>query len=63
MTVGSSGTGSIGGLNLCKNTYTFTAIAVTKDMNSSSSGPVAGPVNFSGILVIANLHRCMVLPN
>ena len=27
--IGSSGTGSIGGLNLCKNMYTFTAVGVT----------------------------------
>ena len=63
ITIGSSGTGSIGGLNLCKNKYTFTAIAVTKDMNSSSSDPVTGPVNFSGILSIVNLRRCLMLPN
>ena len=49
MIIGSSGTGSVGGLNLCKNMYTFSAVGVTKDMNSSSSGSVTGPVNFSGI--------------
>ena len=63
MTIGPSGTGSVGGLNLCKNTYTFSAVAVTMGMNSSSSDPVAGPVNFSGILSIANLRRCLMLPN
>ena len=49
MAIGSSGTGSVGGLNLCKNMYTFSAVAMTMDMNSSSSDSVPGPVNFSGI--------------
>ena len=49
MAIGSSGTGSVEGLNLCKNMYIFTAVAVTKSMNSSSSDSVPGPVNFSGI--------------
>ena len=49
MAIDSNGTGSVEGLNLCKNMYTFTAVGVTKDMNSNSSGPVAGPVSFSGI--------------
>ena len=56
MAIGSSGTGSVGDLNLCKNTYNFSAVAVTKDMNSSSSGPVAGLVDFAGIFSIANLR-------
>ena len=51
--IGSNGTGSVGGLNLCKNMYTFTSVAMTKDMNSSSSGPVAGLVDFSGILLLS----------
>ena len=46
--IGSSRTGSVGDLNLCKNTYNFTAIAVTKNMNSSSVS-VAGQVNFTGM--------------
>ena len=46
--IGSSGTGSVEDLNLCKNTYTFTAVAKTKNMNSSSVS-VAGQVNFSGM--------------
>ena len=45
--IGSSGTGSVGGLNLCKNTYNFTALAVTYD-DSSSSASVPGPVDFRG---------------
>ena len=49
--IGSNGTGSVGGLNLCKNMYTFSAVAMTKDMNSSISGPVAGLVDFSGMLM------------
>ena len=51
--IGSNGTGSVGGLNLCKNMYTFSAVAMMKDMNSSSSGPVAGPVDFSGMLLLS----------
>ena len=51
MTIGSNGTGSVGGLNLCKNTYTFSAVGVTKDMNSSSSGSVPGLVDFRGRFV------------
>ena len=63
MTIDSSRTGIVGGLNLCYYVYAFTAVALTKDMNSRSSDPVAGPVNFSGILSIANLRRCLMLPN
>ena len=48
MTIGSSGTGSVEDLNLCKNTYTFSAVAMTKNMNGSSMS-VAGQVNFTGI--------------
>ena len=49
MAIGSSGTGSVGSLNLCKNTYTFSAVGVTMSVNSNSSDSVPGPVNFSGI--------------
>ena len=49
ITIGSNGTGIVRGLNLCKNTYIFSAVAVTEDMNSSSSGAVAGQVDFSGM--------------
>ena len=48
MTIGSRGTDSVGGLNLCKNTYTFEAGAVTKDMDSSTAS-FAGQVDFSGL--------------
>ena len=51
--IGSNGTGSVGGLNLCKNMYTFSAVAMTKDLNSSSSGPIAGPVDYSGMLLLS----------
>ena len=47
MAIDSSGTVSIGGLNLCKNMYSFTAVGEAKDMNSSS-GSVRGPVDFRG---------------
>ena len=63
MTIDSSGISIAKDLNLCKNMYTFTAVAITMGMNSSSSEPVAGPMNFSGILSIANLRRCLVLHN
>ena len=63
MTIGSSGITIAKDLNLCKNTYNFTAVAMMMGMNSSSSDPVAGPMNFSGILFIANLRRCLMLPN
>ena len=46
--IGSSGNGSVEDLNLCKNTYNFTAVAMTKDMNSSSVS-VAGQVNFTSM--------------
>ena len=46
--IGSSGTGSVEDLNLCKNTYTFTAVAMTKNRNSSSVS-VAGQVNFTSM--------------
>ena len=44
------------GLNLCKNVYTFTAVALTNVISGSSSDPVAGLMNFTGILFIANLY-------
>ena len=48
MTIGSRGTVSVGGLNLSKSTYTFEAVAVTKDMDSSTAS-FAGQVDFSGM--------------
>ena len=55
--IGSSRTGSVGDLNLCKNTYNFTAIAVTKNMNSSSVS-VAGQVNFTGMDIYIGYLEC-----
>ena len=48
MTIGSRGTVSVGHLNLCKNTYTFEAVAVMKDMDSSTAS-FAEQVDFSGM--------------
>ena len=48
MTIGSRRTDSVGGLNLCKNTYTFEAVAVMKDMDSSTAS-FEGQVDFSGM--------------
>ena len=56
ITIGSSGITIAKDLNLCKNTYNFTAVAMTMGMNSSSSDPVAGPVNFSGIFDVTKLE-------
>ena len=53
MTIDSSGTGSVGCLNLCKNIYTFSAVGVTMGMNCSSNGPVAGLVDFTGMLLLS----------
>ena len=41
ITIGSRGTGNLGGLNLCNTSYIFSAFALTEDMNSSISGSVA----------------------
>ena len=58
---GSSGTGSVEDLNLCKNTYTFTAVAETKNMNSSSVS-VAGQANFTGMYIyIGYCHIFLVM--
>ncbi len=56
MTIGASRTGSVGGLNLCKKVYTFSAVALTKDMNSNTVS-VAGQVDFSGISVVLSIFH------
>ena len=48
MTIDSNGTGNVGELNLCKNTYNFTAFAMANNSSSNHSETVAGKVDLSG---------------
>ena len=48
MPVDTSGVALVGDLNLCNNSYSFTASATTKNSTSDFSDPVTGEVNFSG---------------
>ena len=52
MTIGLNGTGNVGDLNLCKNIYSFTALAMTIDDESDYSDTVTGMVDFSGRYIV-----------
>ena len=48
MPVDTSGVALVGDLNLCNNSYSFTASATTRNGTSDLSDPVTGEVDFSG---------------